>query len=452
VADRRQTKSKYTLDRRIPGAFEGETVTRRRFMTLSAHGAGAVAAAAALGAKPTAAWLLAAVVAAAGILHSVPTALLIGLQRFRTASVVGLVTGFMATVAIVAVLWAGGGITGMFAVEAAMAIANLGWTGLLARRSLDAAAPGAAVKSAALRGSVGRYAGIAAVGVVLELIVGTRSEFYFLKHFSSSAQIAFYSIAFSTVTGLRLVPRALGGATAPAFATLYGAEAWQRIRSGFSRSLRLLVVATLPITAVALALAPLLIREVYGRNYAGVGRPLQILLIGFPLIALSSVTNGVLSGFGLVRLTVLANAIAAAIDVGLALALIPALDASGASIANVGGEVTYVLLALVFAVRRVGGIDWRPDMLARSIAAAAAAGLAAWAVQEQLPEVAGLVAGLAAAAGVYLVSGAILRPLSLADAQWLEDAFGARAWGMTGRLVRLFAERAAVPAVEQRES
>jgi menaquinol-cytochrome c reductase iron-sulfur subunit len=39
-------KSKYTLDRGMPGAFEGETITRRRFMTGTAHGAGGVAAAA----------------------------------------------------------------------------------------------------------------------------------------------------------------------------------------------------------------------------------------------------------------------------------------------------------------------------------------------------------------------------------------------------------------------
>jgi len=43
---RRASKSKYTVDRKIPGGFEGETVTRRRFMTLSAHGAGAIAASA----------------------------------------------------------------------------------------------------------------------------------------------------------------------------------------------------------------------------------------------------------------------------------------------------------------------------------------------------------------------------------------------------------------------
>ena len=46
MADRRQAKSPYTEDRLIPGAFEGETVTRRRFMVGSVHVAGAAAAAA----------------------------------------------------------------------------------------------------------------------------------------------------------------------------------------------------------------------------------------------------------------------------------------------------------------------------------------------------------------------------------------------------------------------
>jgi menaquinol-cytochrome c reductase iron-sulfur subunit len=43
---RKTPKPKYTADRGIPGAFEGETVTRRRFMVLTTHGAGAVATAA----------------------------------------------------------------------------------------------------------------------------------------------------------------------------------------------------------------------------------------------------------------------------------------------------------------------------------------------------------------------------------------------------------------------
>jgi menaquinol-cytochrome c reductase iron-sulfur subunit len=47
VEDRHKAaKSKYTADRQMPGAFDGETVTRRRFMTAVTHGAGGVAAAA----------------------------------------------------------------------------------------------------------------------------------------------------------------------------------------------------------------------------------------------------------------------------------------------------------------------------------------------------------------------------------------------------------------------
>jgi menaquinol-cytochrome c reductase iron-sulfur subunit len=44
VSDKRaRQKSKYTVERGIPGAFEGETVTRRRFMTASAQTVGAIA-------------------------------------------------------------------------------------------------------------------------------------------------------------------------------------------------------------------------------------------------------------------------------------------------------------------------------------------------------------------------------------------------------------------------
>jgi Rieske Fe-S protein len=45
---KKQPKSKYTADRGIPGAFEGETVTRRRFMVGTAHATGAIATSAIL--------------------------------------------------------------------------------------------------------------------------------------------------------------------------------------------------------------------------------------------------------------------------------------------------------------------------------------------------------------------------------------------------------------------
>jgi menaquinol-cytochrome c reductase iron-sulfur subunit len=47
MAEARQPgRSKYTEDRHMPGAFEGETISRRRFMSATTAGAGAIAAAA----------------------------------------------------------------------------------------------------------------------------------------------------------------------------------------------------------------------------------------------------------------------------------------------------------------------------------------------------------------------------------------------------------------------
>jgi O-antigen/teichoic acid export membrane protein len=406
-------------------------------------GGGVLGISAALGASPEGAWAFAAVVTAVGILHTVPTAVLIGLQRFRRAAVVGLVTGFVGTPAVAIVLWQGGGITGMFATEAVVGVLNLLWTGTLARRSLAAVEAGTEeepehVDLRRLRRSVGRYALLSSFGVFLELIVGTRSEFFFLAHYSSNAQIAFYSIAYSAVAALRLIPRALAGSTAPAFATLFGAEAFDRIRSGYSRSLRLLVIATLPLTAAALALGPELIEEIYGGNYAGAGTPVRILLIAFPVIALSSLANSLLSGFGKIRVPLMANAIAAAFDVALAAALIPSLDARGAAIANAAGQGIYALVVLIAAQRLTGPVQWQVSALARNTVAASVAGAAGWAVVSRLDGFSGLAVGAAAVILAYGALAILLRVLPAQDAAWLEETLGGR---LVARVTRLCASQ-----------
>ena len=383
--------------------------------------------AALLGAWPQGAWAFAAIVSMAAILHTVPTAVLIGLQRFRQAATVGLVTGAVGTPAVAIVLWQGGGITGMFATEAVIGVLNLIWTGTLARRTLRVAesraetAPSAEAQSN-LRRLVVRFALLSSIGLFLELVVGTRVEFFFLNHYSTDSQIAFYSIAFSAVAALTLVPGALAGSTTPAFATLFGAGDIDRIHSGYSRSLRLLLVVTLPLTAAALSLGPELINVVYGQDYAGAGAPVRILLIAFPVVALSSLANALLAGLGRIRVPLIANGVAALADIGLAFTLVPGLAANGAAIANAAGQATYSLIVLAASERIVAPVTWRAGSLLRNAIAATAAGLAAWGALEQLGGgVAGLIAGAVALVVVYGVLAVVLRVLPGEDAAWLEE-------------------------------
>jgi hypothetical protein len=100
-----------------------------------------------------------------------------------------------------------------------------------------------------------------------------------------------------------------------------------------------------------------------------------------------------------------------------------------------------VILAIVFAVRRIGRFEWRPGLVARSVLGSAAAGGAASGAYEALGGVGGLVAGAVVAPAAYLIVGGLLRVVDASDAAWLTDAFGSKGRGLVGRLVRLLAER-----------
>ena len=224
-------------------------------------GACALVIAAAAGASPRAAWLFAAVVVAAQVLTRVPNSFLNGIQRWREPSVIVLAVGFIATVATVVVLIAGGGISGMFAVEGAAAVTMLICMAAVARRLRPA---GVATRLAHdERRVVTRFALLTSGGVILSLIVYRRSEFLFLNHYSSDAQIALYSVAFSAVAALLLFPQALVGVALPAMSTLVGESAFERIRSAYGRGLRLLFLISFPITAAAIALGPETLRLIY---------------------------------------------------------------------------------------------------------------------------------------------------------------------------------------------
>ncbi|MFN2616186.1 MAG: lipopolysaccharide biosynthesis protein [Thermoleophilaceae bacterium] len=398
------------------------------------------------GADPQAAWVLAGIASAFGVLQAVPATLLMGAQRWRGMSVAGLVTGAGSTAAMIAVLAAGGGITGMFAVEAGTVLVNLGWTGTLARRALREIAPGdlpTVPVSRPLRREIGRYAAYSWIIVVVALVVWQRSEFLFLDHYSSDAEIALYSIAFAATNALVLVARALGEVIGPAFATLYGAGAIDRIRSGYGRALRLMTLTSLPLTAGVIALGPPAVRLFYGSPYQGVGTPLVIMASVLPIIPLRNASNALLSAFGRVRLQVGIGLFATVVNLLADFLLIPAHGAIGAAIANALAQATASLAILAFGIGLVGRLRWEAAALLRTAVASAAAGAVSWAVVSGLGDTAGVPLGLLAGALVFAALAALLRILPAEDGLWLQELAGGR---LGGRLRPAFRLCTALPA------
>jgi O-antigen/teichoic acid export membrane protein len=398
--------------------------------------------AAATGAEPEAAWVLAGVACTLAILHAAPSALLTGAQRWRAAAVVGLVTGAGSTVAIILVLAAGGGIVGMFAVEAAVAAVNLAWTAVLARRAMSEviragrAEPliGAAWRT--LRREVWRYAVPTSYGVLLTIVVWRRSEFFFLDHYSTDTQIALYSVVFAVVAALIQLPDAIAAITLPAVATISGAGQSERVQRGFSRALRLVLLASLPVTAVAYAVGPTLLRVVYGPEFRDTATVLLIMLAPFPLLPLLSLSRAVLAGLGRLRVPLSIETGAAALNVALAFLLVPDHGAVGAAVANVAAQGTGAVLVLAYSLVAVGAPEWRPLSLWRAAIAAVAAGLVGWLAVSALSDTVGLVVGSVAAAAVFAALAFALRILPSEDAVWLDDHAGERLGGLVGAFCR----------------
>lgn len=406
--------------------------TARR-QAVAALVAGAVVMAAGLvqGEGLETAWAFAAAGAAIGVVHSVPNAVLVGFQRWRQHSLRALVTGGVGAVATIAVLLLGGGIVGMFAVEAAVTAGGLVAMTTLATRLVPGWRRGTADLDPDVQRRTRTYARGALLQLVLHVIVWRRTELFVLERTSTPAALAHYSIAFSMLAVLSRVPISLTATLSPAFATLKGAGQHDRIVAGFARAVRLLLLASLPITFAVLAAGPRLLTSVYGGAYRPAGTALLIMACAFPLVALHHIGVSLLQGLGTVRPLVIGGAAATVVDLVLAIALIPDHGATGAAIANVCAQVTAAALTFFFARRAVGRVPVDVRALAGLLAASVAGGAAAWYAVNAIAGGGGLVVAAVAGTLTLAVTARIVGVVGRGDAEWLQGAVG----GSAGRAV-----------------
>lgn len=383
------------------------------------------------------AWLLAGVACAFGVLNHVPYAVLSGAQRWREFAIISLVVGTVGTSSTVAILALGGGITGIFAVQAVVTAFSLLWTTSLCRKTLREVAPRSG-PTGDLRRKMIRFAAVNWLGFALSLIVWRRSEFFFLARYSTDTQIGLYSVSFAAVAALVSSLDAISMVIAPAVATLSGAGAEERIRSGFSRAVRLVLYLTLPMTAGALAVGPAALRVIYGSSYRGAASPLLIMLVIFPTLPLLNLASSMLWGLGRVKTWLIVCAFASVVNLSLDFILIPHFGATGAALANSGAQVSAAVAIVISACRSVGPVNWQVPALVRSSVAALAAGVAGWLGVSWVSGPLGVLAGIAGGLVAYAFTAAQVRVLPRDDAAWLEASFGKYLGGRVGRALRRF--------------
>ena len=229
-----------------------------------------------------------------------------------------------------------------------------------------------------------RFGVPAGLAGLVAMLVLSRTEVFFLTWLSTAGAVGIFALAFGLAQHLFAPAQAIMGPLIPAVSGLREIDE-ASVGRAFTRTLRAGSTIVAVLCATVLPPLALLVPLLYGSDFAEAA-PLVVVLglsMGFLVAA------GPVSAFVLARLSarriLSANLLALAIDLVLAVSLIPVLGAWGAVVANVSGSATRLVVLLADELGHLS-IPWASAgrQGAPILVGAAACGLA-WLSGEFIP-------------------------------------------------------------------
>jgi stage V sporulation protein B len=226
-------------------------------------------------------------------------------------------------------------------------------------------------------------------------LVLSRVDVLVLSVFASDAVVGIYGAAYRLFEATSFLSSSLLGAFSAMY-TYLGHDTRPTVRGVFGRSLKLSLSLLVPCAVAFGVLAEPLCRFLFGADFVPSAEPLRILAPVVVLYGLLVLGNSLIVSRRDPRLLVAVIGVGALLNLGLNLALVPALDANGAALAMLVSELALAGAVLAIAIRTVRGVSVLPTIAAPGLAGAAMAGA-------MLPLQATLPAALSAGGAAYLL-------------------------------------------------
>jgi O-antigen/teichoic acid export membrane protein len=203
-------------------------------------------------------------------------------------------------------------------------------------------------------------------------LVLARADVLLLAALATDAVVGQYGAAYRLFEATTFIEVALVGAFIAMYAYL-GPDTDPSLPDVFQRSIKLCLALLVPIGVTLGLLADPLCRAFFGDEFAAAAAPLRLLAPVVVLFGVMALSAALVLSRSRPRRMVYTVAIAAVVNIGLNLALIPPLDEIGAALAMLLSLIVYVAIALTLARIEVGPINWVSMLAAPGIAAAAMA-------------------------------------------------------------------------------
>jgi O-antigen/teichoic acid export membrane protein len=260
--------------------------------------------------------------------------------------------------------------------------------------------------------------------LLLDSIVWQRSEVFFLKSYSTLAQIGFYTLAYGIAAKLGDIASTFSSTLLPLYSESYGRDGLKTVGPVFMSALKYVQLLMVPLCLLGVAVARPLAHLIYGSAFLPVALPLQVLLLAQSITSIGVVVSPLLYGIEKQGFIAKYGTAVAVLNIALDLILIPRYAALGAAAANCTAQIIGILGGIVYVLRHIQlSFPWRTTVTIYSAAAIALAPAAFFANRTHgHSEIALLIGCIAVGAVIYFGLLVLMGELGKADLNILKKA------------------------------
>jgi O-antigen/teichoic acid export membrane protein len=366
---------------------------------------------------------IAAITLGLTLINGVLSARLVGQRQFGFKALVDSGTAIASLAGVLLVVVNDWGLAGLVWAEAAIAALQFGalcWT------SRDLIATPVFAIPLAMGRRIRRYAMGVFIVTAFDAVIWQRSEVLFLAIFQGADAVGYFTIAYGlSVTVMTLLPHSLGVVLFPSLSERYGLNDRRGLQHLYRVSMLQIAIMTLPLCVGGVVLARDLVRVLYGSQFDPAVDAVRVLFIGATIGALATPGSGLFLALDRAgRRGALAVPVIA-LNILLAVVLIPSLGVLGAALAKTLTQVVHVSIdATYLAVREGFTIAW--SGLGRVACASLAPGLVAFVLSRSLEGFPGLVIEILAGGVAYAAALVFLRAIPREDLDRILSAVRAR--------------------------
>ncbi len=173
-----------------------------------------------------------------------------------------------------------------------------------------------------------------------------------LSKLSTQKALGYYALAYKITFAFQFIPMAFSASLYPAFTHFYNYEK-EKLYSIFNKSLKYLLLISAPISFGIIAIAHPITLKIYGLDFMGSVKTLQILIINLPFVFLSFPTGAFLNACNLQKKHTKNIGITMIVSIILNFVLIPIYAQNGAAIASVISSIVYLTLNILSSIKQI---------------------------------------------------------------------------------------------------